>query len=212
MLDLENLKKQAKRIVRWHRSGYYPVAQRIRASLPRYSQASDREILAGRFALHEAQDLLAREAGFESWRALKESPHAMSIPNQTEAPKIRLHAAFPQLFVSDVDASVAFFTAKLGFTVEYVYGKPPFYALVARDGARLNLRHVDRPVIDAELRERESLLSANIPVDDVKRLHLELKAAGVEFQQGLRTQPWGAQDFVVRDPDGNLLCFASAVE
>jgi hypothetical protein len=30
MLHLENLKKQAKQIVRWHREGYYPVAQRIR--------------------------------------------------------------------------------------------------------------------------------------------------------------------------------------
>ncbi len=34
MLHLDNLKKQAKQIVRWHREGYDPVAERIRAGLP----------------------------------------------------------------------------------------------------------------------------------------------------------------------------------
>jgi hypothetical protein len=32
----------------------------------------------------------------------------------------------------------AFFTAKLGFSNEFVYGDPPFYAQVRRDNARLN--------------------------------------------------------------------------
>ncbi len=30
------------------------------------------------------------------------------------------------------------------------------------------------------------------------------------FAQTLKEQPWGATDFLVRDPDGNLLCFARA--
>ena len=41
------------------------------------------------------------------------------------------------------------------------------------------------------------------------RLFLEFTQKGVEFHQPLKTQPWGMTDFIVKDPDGNLLCFAS---
>lgn len=77
-----------------------------------------------------------------------------------------------------------------------------------RDGARLNLRHVDAPLIDPSLRAREDYLSASINVDDVKQLYLEFQTAGVDFHQTLRKEPWGATTFIVRDPDGNLLLFA----
>jgi hypothetical protein len=41
-----------------------------------------------------------------------------------------------------------------------------------------------------------------------KPLYLEYQAAGVAFHQTLRTEPWGARTFIVRDPDGNLILFA----
>jgi glyoxalase/bleomycin resistance protein/dioxygenase superfamily protein len=37
-------------------------------------------------------------------------------------------AAEPQLFVADIKTSCDFFTRKLGFTVAFTYGEPPFYA------------------------------------------------------------------------------------
>jgi len=66
--------------------------------------------------------------------------------------------AEPQLFVADIKASCEFFAGKLGFAVAFTYGEPPFYAQVKRDGARINLRCVERPVIDADQRDREQLL------------------------------------------------------
>jgi hypothetical protein len=36
MPNLENLKKQAKLILRWHRERHYPVAAQIRGRLPRF--------------------------------------------------------------------------------------------------------------------------------------------------------------------------------
>ena len=73
-------------------------------------------------------------------------------------------AAEPQLFVADIKASCDFFTGKLGFTVVFTYGEPPFYAQVARDAARINLRCVAKPPIDPELRDREELLAASLTV------------------------------------------------
>ena len=119
--------------------------------------------------------------------------------------------ATPQLFVSDIVASCDFFTRVLGFGVEFVYGEPPFYAQVIRDGASLALRHVDSPVIEklAEAMKADvDMLAASISVDDVEALHAEFQAASATFHQALRTEPWGARTFIVRDPDGNLLLFA----
>ena len=45
------------------------------------------------------------------------------------------------------------------------------------------------PIIDAQLRDKEDLLSASITLDDAKPLYLEYQAAGVAFHQTLRTQP-----------------------
>jgi catechol 2,3-dioxygenase-like lactoylglutathione lyase family enzyme len=135
----------------------------------------------------------------------------------TDAPthprnKATLLAAEPQLFVSDIEASCAFYTEKLGFTVAFSYGEPPFYGQVFRDGARLNLRSVNKPCIDPELREHDRLLSASIALDDAKPLFLEYQDAGVAFAQPLRIEPWGARTFVIRDPDGNLILFAGPAE
>ncbi len=122
--------------------------------------------------------------------------------------KATLLAAEPQLFVADIGASCEFYVKKLGFAVAFLYGEPPFYGQVFRDGARLNLRFLAEPAIRPELQEREHLLSASITLDDAEPLFLEFQAAGVVFHQTLKTEPWGARTFIIRDPDGNLILFA----
>jgi catechol 2,3-dioxygenase-like lactoylglutathione lyase family enzyme len=120
-----------------------------------------------------------------------------------------------QLFVTDIKQSCDFFSQKLGFSIVFTYGEPPFYAQVKRDGALLNLKCVDYPVMDPDLRDRESLLSADMGVDtheEIERLFRELQAAGVTFFQTLRKEPWGAKTFIVKDPDGNLLLFAGPAD
>ena len=119
-----------------------------------------------------------------------------------------LDAAEPQLYVRDIVASSEFYSRMLGFSVAFTYGEPPFYSQVCRDSVRLNLRQVDDPVVDPVRRDAEQLLAASITLADAKPLFVEYENAGVEFAQPLRTEPWGAQTFIVRDPDGNLLLFA----
>jgi len=115
------------------------------------------------------------------------------------------------MLVTDIRRSCEFFREKLGFSLVFSYGKPPYYAQVGRDAARLNLRCVERPVIESMVRDREELLSVSMTVataDEIKLLFLEFQSAGVAFRQTLKKQPWGAKNFVVKDPDGNLLLFA----
>jgi uncharacterized glyoxalase superfamily protein PhnB len=129
---------------------------------------------------------------------------------QHASPASTLLTAEPQLFVADLYAACAFYANKLGFSVAFVYGEPPYYGQVYRGGARLNLRSLDEPAIDPELRNREGLLSASITVDVVEPLFLEFQRAGVQFYQELRSVPWSARTFIVSDPDGNLILFAGA--
>ncbi|HEY7402627.1 MAG TPA: VOC family protein [Candidatus Angelobacter sp.] len=211
MPNLENLKKQAKLILRWHRERHYPVAAQIRRYLPRFLKMSDAEILAANFRLSDAQELVARQHGFESWQALKTGLAGKSTEVKSPPSKATITGAEPQLFVTDIKRSCEFFCKKLGFSLVFSYGQPPYYAQVGRDAARLNLRCVERPVIEASVRDAEGLLAASMTVataDEIKLLFLEFQTTGVTFQQTLKKQPWGARNFVVKDPDGNLLLFA----
>ena len=209
MPNIENLRKQAKTYLRWHRERYYPVAAQIRWILPRYRDQSDREILDADFKLSDAQELVARKHGFADWPALVKGIETMTKSKASDSRRPLVLSAEPQLFVSDIIASCQFYVRKLGFEVAFQYGEPPFYAQVFRDGARLNLRKVGGPVFDAGFRAREvDALSATLTADDPKRLYLEYQAAGASFHQPLRTEPWGARTFIVQDPDGNLIAFS----
>jgi catechol 2,3-dioxygenase-like lactoylglutathione lyase family enzyme len=212
MLNIDHLRRQAKLYVRWHRQQYYPVAARIGAVLPRYGRLTDPEILRQPFRLSDAQELVARTVGFESWEALRWGSHLVTHTRTGTRAMPTLTAAEPQLYVRDIAASCDFYSRMLGFSVAFTYGEPPFYGQVFRDNARLNLRQVDDPVVDAKRRDTEQLLVASITLEDAKPLFLEYQSAGVKFVQSLRSEPWGARTFIVSDPDGNLLLFAGRGE
>jgi catechol 2,3-dioxygenase-like lactoylglutathione lyase family enzyme len=214
MPNLENLKKQAKLILRWHRERHYPVAAQIRGHLPRFLNMPDSRILAASFKLSDAQEMVARQQGFDSWQAMKTGLSTTSRRVKSSPPKATIVSAEPQLFVTDIKKSCEFFR-ELGFSLVFSYGQPPYYVQVGRDAARLNLRCVERPVIEAAVREGEELLSVSMTVataDEIKLLFLEFQSAGVAFHQTLKRQPWGARNFVVKDPDGNLLLFAGPAD
>jgi catechol 2,3-dioxygenase-like lactoylglutathione lyase family enzyme len=214
MPNLENLRKQAKQYLRWHRERYYPIAPQIRAALPRFRHLNDEQILDANFKLADAQELVARQMGFEGWQALKSGANVMTHKAERTAPRPILTSTAAQLFVADIKASCDFYTQKLGFAVDFVYGDPPYYGQVSRDHALLALRMVCEPVF-TDVREREHLLSASLTVataDEIKQLFLSYQATGVRFHQTLKKEPWGARTFVVMDPDGNLILFAGPAD
>jgi catechol 2,3-dioxygenase-like lactoylglutathione lyase family enzyme len=215
MPNIENLKKQAKQYLRWHRERYYPVAAQIRSTLPRFRGMGDMEVLKSGFKLADAQELVARQEGFNSWQALISGADTMKeIPKQPALCAV-LNSIEAQLFVASVQNSSDFYTSKLGFAVAFAYGDPPFYGQVVRDSAKLNLRLVCEPVFAGDIRKREGLLSASITVattSELKQLFLDYEAAGVAFHQVLKREPWGARTFVMSDPDENLILFAGPAE
>lgn len=123
--------------------------------------------------------------------------------------EVRLHRSLAQLFVTDFARSLAFYRETLGFEVVFTYGEPPFYGEIARGDATFNLRHVDESPFRSGVRDAEQLLSVAIRVTNASALFVEYEEAGADFQERLQAKPWGAMEFIVRDPDGNLVLFGS---
>jgi uncharacterized glyoxalase superfamily protein PhnB len=133
----------------------------------------------------------------------------MPQPHTNTRPVLTSVAA--HLYVRDIKASTDFFATQLGFTVDFIYGDPPFYAQVRRDNALLALRSMDESFFAEDIRTREDLLSASITLAtaaEITQLFDSFQAAAVPLAQPLRDEPWQAKTFVVKDPDGNLILFA----
>ena len=54
---------------------------------------------------------------------------------------------------------------------------------------------------------RDRFITAFIEVETVQALYAEYVMAGATFDQKLEKQAWGGRDFIVRDADGNGICF-----
>ncbi|HVW27694.1 MAG TPA: LON peptidase substrate-binding domain-containing protein [Polyangiaceae bacterium] len=82
--NLEHLKTQAKDLLDAHRNRDPGALQRIREALPAFAGATDDQIVAGPFALHDAQSVIAREYGFPSFAKLRARVLFSEQPHPTE--------------------------------------------------------------------------------------------------------------------------------
>ena len=115
----------------------------------------------------------------------------------------------PILLVSNVTKSAGFYRDTLGFEIDFLYGEPPYYGSVSRDGVCIHLRHVHDPNFSEIAAREPSLILASFEVDDVTALSAEFRGRGAAFAQDLVKQDWGGTDFHVRDPDGNVVSFVT---
>lgn len=208
MPTIETYRKQAKLLLRWHREKDYSIGGKVR-KLDRYQSLTDREVLALKFTLTQAQEIVAIEAGYRNWTDLKTATAGKPSTPRTSSGSSILKNVTPILCVRDLKACAAFFQQKLGFEIDFLHGLPPFYGSVSRDGVCLHMRYVQQPFFAQTAAQEKSLVFASIEVSNVQGLFKEFKARGVEFAQTLKKQAWGGTDFQVRDPDGNVISFVT---
>jgi catechol 2,3-dioxygenase-like lactoylglutathione lyase family enzyme len=110
---------------------------------------------------------------------------------------VKLRSTVPVLPVSDIAEARTFYADELGFTVEFEAGD---YIGVARDEALLHL--------DGVVNAGAGMVTCRVEADGVDDLYAELEPAGViDPEEPIRTTPWGARQFSVRDCCGNRLTF-----
>jgi hypothetical protein len=100
--SLEQYRKQAKALLKSEKAGDAAAVQRIRQHHSRLGKLTDSEVRSGRFVLTDAQLVIAREHGFESWPKFARHIEALSRTNSSTSK-----------FESAVDAVVAGDTAAL---------------------------------------------------------------------------------------------------
>ncbi len=208
MPTLDTCRKQAKLLQRWHKDGNYSVGEKVR-QLERFRALTDRQVLDMPFPLALAQEIVACEAGFSDWAALRTATAGRPKTPRPAAGTPTVTSVVPIVFVRNVALTAQWFKDKLGFEIDFLHGAPPFYGAVSRDGACIHLRFVRRPNFTELASLETSLIVASFEVINVQGLFAAFKAAGVDMPQTLTKQVWGGTDFHVRDPDGNVFSFVS---
>ena len=118
----------------------------------------------------------------------------------TTQPRPTLTHAAPILASSDIPRTVEFYRERLGFAEVYV--DPGAWGIVARDGVQIHFWHcTDRNIAENT--------ACRIYVRGVDALYAEIEPHGIVHPNApLATKSWGAREFGVVDPDGNLITFA----
>lgn len=100
----------------------------------------------------------------------------------------------PRFEVSDVAAAMTHYIDIFEFQLIDVFGSPPAYAMLARDGAELHLRVGSRPS------------EAYAWVEHLDKLITELHSRSVSFS-GPFNRTSGMREIYISDPWGNAITF-----
>jgi uncharacterized glyoxalase superfamily protein PhnB len=126
----------------------------------------------------------------------------------------KFYGIAPYLIVDDIFQSAAFYHDKLGFQFDRIWGEPPQFVIVHRDGAFIMLKSVgstghSRP---NHWVNPDACWDAYIWVKDADALYEELRARGVKVTREICDTDYGCRDFDVEDNAGYILCFGQDLD
>jgi uncharacterized glyoxalase superfamily protein PhnB len=122
------------------------------------------------------------------------------VPKLTETASV--------LLVKDVVVSSEYFRAKLGFEDISLFGKPPNFAIVRRDGIGVMLAQKPKGVEHrANWEIVEKTWNVYFWVDDADAIYKELQQRGAKIDYTIYNTPWGTREFGVQDLDNHDIAF-----
>ena len=90
--NLEQLRNQAKDLLKAFKEGDTDVPSRLRLSIPEMADLSDAEVFRSRFALKGARRVIAREYGFTEWTDLKREVETVRVQDDLDTNTAHEHA------------------------------------------------------------------------------------------------------------------------
>lgn len=117
----------------------------------------------------------------------------------------------PEFLVADLDLSLGFYRERLGFRLTR---READFAVVALGDAHVLLAVPNDPKMRTWLASgrRGAGVNVRIMVDDVDSMYERASAGDGPVVFKLQDQAYGLRDFMVADPDGYLLRFATPIE
>ena len=126
----------------------------------------------------------------------------------------RLFSIAPYFIVDDIFESAEFYRDKLGFEFNRIWGEPPQFVIVYRDGAQVMLKSIGSTghVRPNNRVNPNACWDAYIRVKDADSLYEELRSRGVKITRTIENAPYNCRDFDVEDNSGYILCFGQDLE
>ena len=118
---------------------------------------------------------------------------------------MQIARVIPQLRTTDLGAAIEFYTAKLGFTLEFQY--EDFYAGVRTGDCMLHLKLSDAPDPSIAFVDNEDHFHLYLQVADITAVAEELKRKGVPLLRDVHETAWRTRECIIRDADGHTLYF-----
>lgn len=135
----------------------------------------------------------------DEWTA-RQQKQAQTI--ERDVPFFGAHVVLP---VRDVQASVAFYRDQLGFTISYMSGNPPDFAIVSRgewSSERANIQLVRADDINVT----SVYIMVGLSID---RLYDEYAQNSIPIISEITTHAWNIRDFTIQDNSGHFLRFGA---
>ena len=110
-----------------------------------------------------------------------------------------------QLRTTDLASSIEFYTARLGFTLEFQYDD--FYAGVRSGAHAIHLKLVDEIDPSIAFVDHGDHFHLYLETDDIEATADLLRRNGVTFDRDVHETPWQTREFVVKDDQGHTLYF-----
>jgi len=123
---------------------------------------------------------------------------------------MKLKNSVPVVSTSDVRSTVDYYSRVLGFKEHFVFGEPPVYAGVERDGVLLYVTH--DPRMAALLKSSDLHPDIFLWVQDVDAVFADHRARGANIIEEVSDRPWDARQYVLEDPNGYRLKIAEPID
>jgi predicted enzyme related to lactoylglutathione lyase len=121
----------------------------------------------------------------------------------------------PNFIVDDVVTTANYYRDQLGFHYERLWGEPPCFCMVKRDGIIIMLGQLERTGVvrpNHTVDPEGGVWDAYIWIENADALNAEFKSKGIKITRDICDQPYGCRDFDVEDCNGYRLCFGQVTE
>jgi uncharacterized glyoxalase superfamily protein PhnB len=118
--------------------------------------------------------------------------------------------AVPVIAATDVRSTLDYYNRVLGFREHFVFGEPPVYAGLERDGVLLYVALDDK--LATTLKSADLHPDIFLWVREVDKVYDEHKRRGANIVEPIADRAWDARQYVVEDPNGYRLKIAEPVD